>query len=173
MSSQDCSPQRYYLRRNDMTYFMRTLVPIRDTGLLIVSLCTISTPKIVVCTSQPLSVLSYRGCLAGTRNINPGLPTWLADYLSPVSTCTDELFSRRFGLPKQLYFLLAKEIHQSFRNRWGSLPDAARKTGINSDVKLMTFIRMVILGESSEIVYDGARMGAETLHQYFHAFCQT
>lgn len=102
MSNFQRFPQLYSLRSNAMTYFRRTPVAHRHRDRLISSTVGTVSPLIGfdIINQASTTIYRHRGRMPGARNIGSGNWTWIENYVIPNSIYTDQMFARRFGIPK-------------------------------------------------------------------------
>lgn len=164
----------YNLRPHALTYFKKQLVSRQHKIELTLSVVSTSVPVVVeeVTDSENSegSTSANTGRQPGARNVDRGVSTWNDDYINPSSIYDDADFARRFGIPKDLFKKLDSDLSTAFPQHWCTLTDVTGKPGIDSNVKLMSVLRVLTKGQACDILDDGARMGEETTMRYVHAF---
>lgn len=114
----------------------------------------------------------WRGRIPGSRNIERGVSSWITDYLTHDAVYPLYKFRRRFRIPRMMFRTLLKDLVDKDPDFWGVRKNAAGRVGILPEIKVLACLRVLGTGRSFDDIDDSARMGAETVRQYFRRFVQ-
>lgn len=111
-----------------------------------------------------------RGAERGA-NVDRGTSTWIRDFLSEGCVHTRRDFRYFFRVPRALFEKLHADLVYTYPETWSTLLDAAKRSGIPSQVKILACLRLLGTGCAMDSLHESAGMGAETLRKYFKKFC--
>lgn len=96
----------------------------------------------------------------------------MGHYFSPTSVYPDELFQRRFGMPKVMFLHLLEGVIA--RNDYFQIKcNAAGKPGLSGLQKCSAAIRQLVTGSASDTTDDYIQIGESTANQALKEFCRT
>lgn len=97
---------------------MKRLVERRDCNTMIITTVFGNLPEPVHETTDDNETPTHRGSKPGCPNIERGESTWVDGYIKPNSIYHNEMFARRFEIPKALYMRLVSELQEASLERW-------------------------------------------------------
>lgn len=113
----------------------------------------------------------YAGRLQGSKNHRRGASNWIKDYIAPNPTYPEYIFQRRFSIPRVLYFALKHDLLLHRTEFWKQRTNGIGFKCIPTDLKLLSALRILSTGTSTDSLDDAVYMSQESIRLYFRQFC--
>ena len=112
----------------------------------------------------------WGGRKPGSKNIKRGKSTWIDDYVKDNAAYPSYLFRRRFSVPKTLYLKLKNDLLEQKPENWQTKLNGIGYACKPTDVKLLSCLRILSCGTTTDSLDDATRMSEEIGRQYMRKF---
>ena len=128
-----------------------------------------ASTRLIQLREEETEVGTWGGRVKGVKNFKRGKSTWAREYLTTDSTYPDRLLRRRFGVPRELFFRIHRDLLELRPEVWEKRRSASG-LGHPSEVKVLVCLRLLRTGDSYDMMDDGAKMSEESTRMYFRQF---
>ena len=95
----------------------------------------------------------------------------MKDYVDNDPTFPDYIFQRRFSISRVLYYQIRSDLLSHRHDFWKQRSNGLGFLCIPTDLKLLSSLRLLSTGASSDSLDDAVYMSEETVRSYFKQFC--
>lgn len=117
----------------------------------------------------------WGGRPVGAKNYKRGTYNWVKDYVGTNGeppNYPSSKFRRRFAIPRTLFQRLKGDLLQFRPEYWSTRMIGGNRPGKPTDVKILSCLRLLAAGISSDQLDDANYMAEETTGRYFKSFCR-